>query len=203
MSPEILKRIFEPFFTTKEPGKGTGLGLAVVHGIVKSHQGELSVESIPGEGTTFHVLFPLDTTGTSTKGPSETPLRRGNERILLVDDEELVLAVEARLLGNLGYRIVTARSGTEALEILSRSCEKFDLIVTDQNMPNMSGQQLAEAVADNHPALPVILVTGYPIEKLPSTPKSLRQILRKPVSREQFSGALRDAFDGNHPTESG
>ena len=117
MDPETLEHIFDPYFTTKEVGEGTGLGLSVVHGIVNTHNGVITVESAPGKGTTFHVYFPIIEKEEKIQEEDEGPLPTGNERILLVDDEQMILDIGKGILGELGYDVITKKRSVEALEL--------------------------------------------------------------------------------------
>lgn len=164
ISPEIQARIFEPFFTTKPVGQGTGLGLSVVHGIIKQSGGHITVESAPGTGTTFKIYLPaVPDEPLATLAPSapSKPVG-GSETILLVEDEELMRAVTARLLGTLGYRVLEASSGEEASHLAEASgLEKIDLLMTDVVMPDMSGRDLADKLRHRRPGLKVLFQSGY------------------------------------------
>ena len=167
ISPENLKRIFEPFFTTKEVGKGTGMGLATVYGIVEQHQGWIELESRLGEGTTFRVYLPhqvpAEPTTQSTK--STTPGPNGRETILVVEDEPSVRELVATLLEHHGYRVLQAAHGPEALELWQRHGQEVDLLLTDLVMPRrMNGRQLAERLWQDRPDLKVIFTSGYSAE---------------------------------------
>jgi PAS domain S-box-containing protein len=167
MTPQTLARIFEPFFTTRPVGQGTGLGLTVTHGIVKAHGGTVLVNSLPGQGTTFEVLLPW-----VEGGPEDTPTEEdsgfdalvgGGRRVLYVDDDELMVAVMHRLLERDGLRVTTASSGEQALALLEGggAAERFDLVITDLNMPGVSGFELAGRLKDWADAPPVLLTSGY------------------------------------------
>ena len=159
---DVLDRVFEPFFTTKERGQGTGLGLAVVHGIVTDHGGVVRVESPPGEGARFHVLLPLvalEQVDVVTTAAASAPA--GNGRILLVDDEDLIVRMGQKMLSRLGYTVVGATDAEEALETFRADPEAFDLLMTDQTMPGLTGDALIREVRQIRPAMPVVLCTGY------------------------------------------
>ena len=162
MSPEVKGRLFEPFFTTKPVGKGTGLGLATVHGIVKQSGGFIRVESEPSYGTTFEILFPR-ARDAATPPPAVEPLpaRRGGETVLLVEDDPHVRSVTARTLGSDGYEVLVASNGLEALEIVSSHRGPLDLLVTDVIMPGVDGRQVAEAIRGQWPELHVLYVSGH------------------------------------------
>jgi len=154
--------VFEPFFTTKELGEGTGLGLAVVHGIVTDHGGVVRVESRPGEGTQFQVLLPLTALDQAADvAIATTPAPSGVGQILLVDDEELIVRMGQKMLSRLGYTVVGATDAEEALETFRANPESFDLLMTDQTMPGLTGDALIREVRRIRPALPVVLCTGY------------------------------------------
>ena len=163
MSPEVAARIFEPFFTTKEAGKGTGLGLSTVHGIVKQSGGHIEVYSEPGQGTTFKVYLPR------AQGAAEIPssrrnvtdLHKGSETILLVENEETVRAVVRESLELLGYRVIEARDGVEAIAVCERKDQPIDLLITDVVMPRLNGPELVERLASVRPGLHVLFISGF------------------------------------------
>jgi PAS domain S-box-containing protein len=161
MDQEIVDRVFEPFFTTKEVGDGTGMGLAVVHGIVKSSGGEIKVSSRPGNGTAFIILLPKVAGEVATASAVPAPLPTGTGSILFIDDEEMLVNVTREMLKKLGYRVVAQTSSLEALKIFQTQPEKFDLVITDQTMPHMTGMQLAEEFRHIRPDIPIILCTGF------------------------------------------
>jgi PAS domain S-box-containing protein len=160
MTPEIQKKIFEPFFTTKEPGKGTGLGLSVAYGIIKDHQGAINVYSEVGVGTVFHIYLPL-----ATEGPiilkEEARLVFGSGRILLVDDEELIRNTSSSLLKSLGYEVVTAENGAEAVKIYSEKHAGIDLVILDMIMPVMGGKEALKKLREINPDCRVIISSGF------------------------------------------
>jgi PAS domain S-box-containing protein len=162
METRTLERIYEPFFTTKPVGKGTGLGLAVVHGIIKSHDGVITVESHVGQGTTFRLYFPAQVGGQDLTEAKATPIRSGGgQKILLVDDEPALTTVLQRSLRRFHYEITTSNHPEEALRLFKESSGEFDLVVTDLTMPGMSGLELARQLRMIRPELPVILMSGY------------------------------------------
>jgi PAS domain S-box-containing protein len=200
MDDSVMKRIFDPFFTTKEKGQGTGLGLAVVYGIVKSHKGGIRVSSRPGQGSVFSVYLPA--TSTREEVESETvswdTLPTGTERILFVDDEEPLVELGRGVLRRLGYTVVAKRSGREALETF-REDGAFDLVITDQTMPEMTGVMLAAELLKLRPDLPVILCTGYSesVSRETAQEVGIRGFLMKPLSKRDLAGAVRRALEGN------
>jgi PAS domain S-box-containing protein len=162
MPPEVLEKIFDPYFTTKEKGKGTGLGLAVVHGIVKRHRGQITVESVPGKGTTFSVYFPIikRKIEAADKNTVES-LPKGNECILFVDDEKDLLEIGTQMLSYLGYEVITRSNSLEVLDLFQSQPQRFDLVITDMTMPNLTGDKLAIELMKIRPDIPIILYTGY------------------------------------------
>jgi CheY-like chemotaxis protein/anti-sigma regulatory factor (Ser/Thr protein kinase) len=161
MDRATLERIFEPFFTTKEVGEGTGLGLAVVHGIMKSHEGGISVQSQPGEGTTFNLYFPAVEVEVVEQSIEDAPIPTGNgQHILYVDDEEVLAELGKQLLEMLGYVVSTTTSPLEAIQAVQDQPGKFDLIITDLTMPGMDGAKLGAKIRKLQPHLPIILMTG-------------------------------------------
>jgi CheY-like chemotaxis protein/anti-sigma regulatory factor (Ser/Thr protein kinase) len=162
MSPDIVDKIFDPYFTTKEKGRGTGLGLSVVHGIVKSHHGAVVCRSEPGTGSTFEVYLPeLESAEEPAGLRLKKTLPRGSERILVVDDEPALTDLMHKILGNLGYQVTTRTSSSDALELFSGSPQSFDLVITDMTMPVMRGDRLSQKILEARPDLPIILCTGY------------------------------------------
>ncbi len=161
IGPEILGRIFEPFFTTKEQGKGTGMGLAIVHGIVQEYGGVITVDSRPGQGTTFHLYLPQSKQGMAPTLESDAELPGGRERILLIDDEATLLEVSKIMLERLGYEVTTEQHPFAAVALFKRQPRHFDLVITDQTMPGMTGLELASWLIRIRPDIPIILCTGY------------------------------------------
>jgi CheY-like chemotaxis protein len=199
MSAATLQRIFEPFFTTKPPGEGTGLGLAVVHGIVEGHDGAVSVHSRPGEGTAFHLYFPAHApaTGTAAIAQGPVPVRRGlGERILLVDDDDLLAELGRATLAALGYLVEVTSQPEAALDRVRTNPEQFRLVLTDQTMPTMSGLELAVELRKIRPDLPIILMTGYSVSLTPQAIEAvgIRQLLMKPASLRALADAVHAAL---------
>jgi CheY-like chemotaxis protein len=162
MMPDVLEKIFDPYFTTKEKGKGTGLGLAVVHGIVKRHQGDITVDTTPGKGTAFHVYLPIMEKKMETdKTDAVELLPKGHERILFIDDEEDLVEIGSKMLSHLGYEVVTKSNSVEVLDLFREQPERFDLVITDMTMPNLTGDKLAKELLRIRPDIPIILCTGF------------------------------------------
>jgi PAS domain S-box-containing protein len=195
--PENISRIFDPYFTTKEKGKGTGLGLAAVHGIVKSHGGGVIVESQIGQGTTFEVYLPLTSEMEGKEQTGTYPLRGGSERILLVDDEPDILEVETEMLKRLGYQLKTAGNASEALKLFTKQPDQFDLVITDMTMPGMSGDKLAGEVQKMRSGIPIILCTGYSevISNEKAQSLGISGFLMKPVLLSDISKMIRRVLD--------
>jgi len=200
MDEEILSRIFEPFFTTKDHGKGTGLGLATVYGIVKQSDGYIRVVSAPGEGTTFSVYLPAaeleepeleeDRPETDCDGPA------GKRTILLAEDEEMVRELAIEIFQEAGYTVLDAENGAAALAICDRHEGSIDLLVTDLVMPGMNGIELAQRVCDSRPGIPVLFMSGYSEdakERLGDLDGS-RTFLQKPITPTKLSRKVREIF---------
>ena len=199
MAPETLRRIFEPFFTTKAPGKGTGLGLAVAHGIMDSHEGVITVHSQLGEGTVFHLYFPAHITETAPVPPAAMTGPRGHgERVLLVDDEKLFIELLRMALTELGYVVEAVTQPAAALDLLRAAPSRFALVITDQVMPGMTGLQLAAEIRQIRPDQPIILMTGYSLtitaERVQAA--GVAQLLLKPITPRALGAAVRAALSG-------
>ncbi len=199
MKQEVLERIFEPYFTTRKQEEGTGLGLAVVHGIVKGLGGDISVQSVFGQGSTFHVYLPLlDREDVEKTEAAAETLPRGTERILVVDDELPIVEIMVRNLTSLGYRVTSKVSSVEALESFRAGPDGFDLVVTDQTMPNMTGDHLAYELMHIRPDIPVILCTGFSsvINEAKAIKQGIRGFLFKPVTKRDIAFLIRKILDG-------
>lgn len=199
ISPETMDRIFDPYFTTKPEGKGTGLGLAVIKGILENHGGGIHVESFPGRGSRFQVFLPAARKGKPPVAAGSGParVRKGSEQILLVDDQKSVINVERQILELLGYRVTSRLSGNAALESFTEAPDRFDLVVTDMNMPGMNGDVLAGELLKLRPGLPLILLTGYSesIGREKALELGFRDLLMKPVRLKELSAAIRQILD--------
>ena len=193
MDPATLERIFEPFFTTKPVGRGTGLGLSVVHGIVKSHDGVITVQSQPGQGTMFQVFLPAnDPEGPEALPPSSSTPRGTGQRVLFVDDEKPLAQLAGKFLNSLGYQAVTATRPEQALNLFETQPEQFDLVITDLSMPGMNGVELARQLLQVRPNLPILLATGFSATLTPDGVRRLgiRELLMKPISVEALGEAI-------------
>jgi PAS domain S-box-containing protein len=196
MTDEVRSRIFEPFFTTKETGQGTGMGLAVVHGIVKSHGGAITVTSKVGKGSNFVVYLP-ETSGVPEKEGTAVSLPTGHEHILFVDDEPAVVEMTETLLHRLGYHVTSLTDSREAWERFARDPSRFDLIITDQTMPGMTGLTLAEKMMQVRPDLRMILMTGYSETVSPEKAKEagIREFVMKPLVKKELAESVRRVLD--------
>jgi CheY-like chemotaxis protein len=206
IAPEVLPRIFEPFFTTKDIGKGTGLGLATVYGIVKQHQGWIEVSSQLGEGSTFKVFLPAVPTPARLAAPAEpgTNIRGGTETILLVEDDPAVRLTTRRVLESMGYAIWEATTAREALEQWRRHAPEIALLLTDIIMPEqMTGRDLAEQLWGQRPGLKVIFMSGYSAEVLGANTRFIRRtkshFLQKPCSAQTLLETVRRSLDEQEP----
>ena len=200
MDAAVLDRIFEPYYTTKEQGKGTGLGLSVIHGIVKNHGGDITVKSTPGKGTIFQVYLPLiEDLDLATELEPGNGATQGEERILLVDDEEQIVAMERQMLENLGYRVTARTDSQEALKVFAKNPHDFDLVITDMTMPYMTGDQLAQKMLDIEPNIPVILCTGFNeiITEEKALAMGIQKFVMKPIVKHDLATTIRSVLDQN------
>jgi len=198
MEPAVLTRIFEPYFTTKEPGKGTGLGLSVTHGIVKSHGGDIKVNSEPGKGTTFHVYFPLiGRVITEAQTVSTEIAARGTEHILLIDDEIQIVQMEQQMLQRLGYSVTLRTSSLDALDTFGKQPHKFDLVITDMTMPDLTGMDLAPQLLKIRPDIPIIICSGFSEGITEDKVKSIgiREFIQKPMAISDLAMTMRKVLD--------
>ncbi len=198
MPSEVKERIFYPYFTTKKDGKGTGLGLSVVHGIVKNCQGHISVQSSTGNGTSIQVCLPLITTANGDEEDSGTTIiKTGVEQILLVDDEAFIVQLETQILTKLGYSVSATTDSLDALEIFKANPDRFDIVISDMTMPNMTGDELAIELMKIRTDIPVILCTGYSesITNERAERLGIKALLIKPVSMGDLSNFIRMALD--------
>jgi len=203
IDPEIMDRIFDPYFTTKEVGEGSGMGLALVHGIVKNHHGEITVESELGKGTTINVLLPLIRDKVKKERKVVKDIPGGNETILFVDDEKNLVRVSKQRLERLGYTVVGTIDSIEALEIFTKNPDYFDLIITDQTMPRMTGAEFAQKVLRIRPDMPIILSTGFSelISKEKSKAIGISEFIMKPLFSEEIATLIRNVLDKNNRSE--
>jgi two-component system, cell cycle sensor histidine kinase and response regulator CckA len=200
MTPEILEHIFEPFFTTKEIGKGTGLGLATTFGVIKQHAGHIEVFSEPGKGTAFHIFVPAATGAVKNpKVVDEAPVRGGTETILIADDHEGVLEMAQDLLGGLGYHIISASDGEEAVQKFQADRDVISLVLIDVVMPKISGPEVAEAISRIKPGVPLLFTSGYSEDDalLESLLAKGAVMLRKPYRPADLTRRVRELLDAS------
>ena len=200
MDKDVTEKIFDPFFTTKEIGKGTGMGLSVVHGIVKSMGGSIHVYSEPGKGTEFKVYFPIEKSLSEEQNiQTEEPVQGGTERILFVDDEETILIMEKRILERLGYQVTSRTSSIEALEAFRANPDTFDLVITDMAMPNMPGDKLAVELTKIRPDIPVLLCTGFSetMSEEKAASLGINGFLLKPIVMKDLAKKIREVLGEN------
>ena len=200
MDEQIMERIFEPYYTTKSEDEGTGLGLSVVHGIVRSHGGGISVSSIVGEGTKFEIYLPQISTASPQPGiDTLEPIPLGNEHIMLIDDEESIVQMETSLLENLGYKVTGMTSSNEALAIFESQPDDIDLIISDMTMPHMTGAELAIKFLNIRPNMPIILCTGFSeiINEEKAREIGIQAYIKKPVHRKDLAIAVRRTLDSS------
>jgi len=197
MTPGVMKRVFDPFFTTKEVGQGTGMGLAVVYGIVMSLGGTIAVESGPGVGSTFRVALPVARTDEKLESSKVLATPKGTERILFVDDEELLTEWGQAALERLGYTVTALTDSTEALKLFSSDPSRFDLVILDQTMPKLTGLNLARELLQIRPDLPIILCTGHSDSVSPqkTSEAGIKEFLMKPLKKQELARVIRRVLD--------
>lgn len=203
MDEQVMAKVFEPFYTTKESGRGTGLGLSVVQGIVAEMNGAIRLESKVGEGTSVKIFLPLvfpGSAGGQENGGDAQPLR-GSERILLVDDEKSLAVLGEKTLTSLGYRVYSTTDPGEALAVFTENPGAFDLVLTDQTMPGLTGIALAARLKAVRPDIPVILSTGNStaVGENETGTAGIGRVLSKPYSKSQLSRVIRELLDADSP----
>jgi len=197
MKPEVMKRIFEPFFTTKPPGKGVGLGLSVVYGIVESCHGAVTVNSSPGEGAVFDVFLPVIEDRSENDVRRIRPIPTGEEQILFVDDEKEIADITREVLESLGYKVYVETNPAEALKVFEQRPDEFGLVITDMSMPRMTGEVLAKKLLSIRSDIPIIICTGYGevMDEGRARKSGIRRILMKPASINTVAEAIRGVLD--------
>jgi two-component system cell cycle sensor histidine kinase/response regulator CckA len=196
MAPDVMARLAEPLFTTKPEGRGTGLGLAISYAIVQQNGGRVDVSSAPGEGTVFRLSFPrVECAPPEEPPPAASAQRRGSETILLAEDEPAVRAIAARTLRSLGYTVLEAAHGREALELARRHLGPMHLLVSDLVMPHLDGHGLAAELHGERPEVRVLFTTGYPSDVLSSTTRTDAAILSKPYDPQELARRVREMLD--------
>jgi signal transduction histidine kinase/ActR/RegA family two-component response regulator len=197
MPREVLERIFDPYFTTRSLGESSGMGLSVTHGIVKKHGGEIVVNSETGKGTTFYLYLPLYRELPPEKAVPGELQSRGGERILLVDDERMLVYMQQEILERLGYEVAAVSSSIEALDIFREDPEIFDLAIIDQNMPGITGIQLSRELLKIRPDIPIILSTNYSetLTRQDALQIGVKEFIMKPIIKREIAGVIRDVLD--------
>jgi len=197
INPDIIDRIFDPYFTTKEVGKGSGLGLAVVHGIVKNHNGTIKVDSNPGKGSTFNILFPLATEKPMAETKTSGEFLKGSETILFVDDEISIVKMVQRMIQRLGYKVEIATTPQDALDRFCLDPDHFNLVISDMTMPQMTGVKLSEKLMEIRPDMPIIICTGHSslIDEEKATQLGLAAYVMKPINMLEISQTIRKVLD--------
>ncbi len=199
MAPELLGHIFDPYFTTKEREGGSGLGLAVVQSIVKHHGGAITIKSQVHEGTTVHIYFPqVEQLGPATERLPERSMPTGDERILFIDDEQHLVYIGKEMLEYLGYEVTASTSSAEALELFQSRPERFDLVITDMAMPQMTGEKLAQKLMKIRRDIPIIICTGFSDRVTPENAKTIgiKEFAMKPLLMQDLAQTIRKALNG-------
>lgn len=192
IEPAVIGKIFDPYFTTKEPGKGTGMGLAIIHGIITDYGGTIKVESEPGKGAIFHAYFPVIAQQELLPEKDDQEIPMGNARILLIDDEKTLAEMGKDMLERLGYKVTVQQSSLEALRIFQSNPDAFDVVLTDQTMPGMTGSELARHILQLRPDIPIILCTGYSslIDEESAKAMGIKEFVLKPLTRQTIARLL-------------
>ena len=198
MDDNTLQRIFEPFFTTKEIGTGTGLGLASAFGIIKNHNGYIDVKSREGQGSTFSIYLPAFDGEIPDKEEAQDDLPPGNETILLVDDEETILDACGTMLNRMGYTVITARGGREAIAVYQERHADIDMVILDIIMPDINGGEVFDHLVEIDPHVKVLLSSGYTIEDQAAAilERGCNGFIQKPYEMEQLNRSIREILTG-------
>jgi CheY-like chemotaxis protein len=197
MPPEVVRRLFDPYYTTKPKGEGSGLGMAVVHGIVSRYQGAIKVDSVEGQGTAVRVYLVPQAKAGGAPAEKLAPLPTGTETVLLVDDESQLVTIGEQMLTRLGYRVTVSADSVKALELFRVQPEAFAVVVTDMSMPKMSGVELARAILSIRPDMPIVLCTGYSagIDRETVLSMGIRDLIMKPITMQALALSVRQAID--------
>jgi CheY-like chemotaxis protein len=197
MDNQIIQKIFDPFFTTKDIGHGTGLGLAMVYGIIRNHSGAISVKSTLNEGTSFSILLPATDKRIQTEAEILPTIENGSETVLLVDDEPMIIEVGREMLSALGYEVLTAASGQEAINAYSENKDLIDLLMIDMIMPHMNGGELFDRLKDINPTARVLLCSGYSIDGQAREilDRGCEGFIQKPFNMSQLSLKIREILN--------
>jgi two-component system cell cycle sensor histidine kinase/response regulator CckA len=197
MDKATQQRIFDPFFTTKEMGRGTGLGLASAYGIIKNHSGFIDVYSEEGEGTTFNIYLPASEKEVVKEKKSQEEVLKGAETTLLVDDEDMIIEVGQGVIKKLGYKVLTAKSGKEAIEIYKKNHDRIDLVILDMIMPEMGGGETYDKLKEINPDIKVLLSSGYSIDGQATEilERGCNGFIQKPFNMADLSKKIREILD--------
>ena len=195
----IQQQIFDPFFTTKKRDRGTGLGLASAYGIIRSHSGIIDVSSERGRGATFNIYLPVSGKKVSQKKPHQEAVLEGNETVLLVDDEEMIIHVGQKVLGSLGYEVLTALGGEKAIEILENGAVKIDIVILDMIMPGMDGGEVFDRIKEICPRVKILLSSGYSLEGQAKgiLERGCDGFIQKPFDLTELSQKVREVLDAS------
>lgn len=198
IADELLEKIFDPFFTTKDVGHGTGMGLAVVHGIVKEHGGRILAENREAGGVVFHVYFPLTEKRRDLLPDDAEDMPTGSEHILFVDDEEMLASMGGEMIRRLGYKVTAKTVSADAFDLFLEDPDAVDMVITDQTMPGLTGAELARQLLDIRPDLPIVLCTGYSskVDRAKARDLGVRAFAAKPLKRKQMARMIRQLLDG-------
>ena len=202
IAPEIKEKIFDPYFTTQEVGKGSGMGLAVAHNIVKNHGGTIELESKIGKGSTFRIYLPrTEQTGAAASARDDASTPTGNERILYIDDEFSITKSAQSILGRLGYDVTTLTDPKRALRLFQSDPTRYDLVITDMTMPMMTGDHLSEAILNIRDDIPIIICTGHSDLLDPKRAREIgiRHYATKPLAKNEIAHLIRSALDHQNP----
>ncbi|MCI5224725.1 MAG: response regulator [Candidatus Electrothrix sp. AR4] len=195
---ELDWKFFEPYFTTKAQGEGTGLGLALTQSIILDFGGDITVTSELGQGTLFHIYLPtIATSGESTQAKDTTPLPKGNERIMVVDDDREFVKMSKRLLENLGYQVTALSNSLDAFNTIQQRPYAFDLVLTDMTMPQMTGDELSKKILSVRPDIPIIICTGFSelMDENKAKKIGARTLVMKPFTKKELAQSVREVLD--------